>query len=218
MLISVEGIDGSGKATQSGILARRLDAAVFSFPQYGTEVGKVIKRHLLGLISLREEHTIDSSDHTIDGNTVYRKAPEDALVFQGLMLVDKSLAANDIRSALTGGQHVVCDRWIPSSQCYGAADGLDAAWLERMHASLPQADLNIFLDIMPEEAVRRRPEARDRYERDRAKQVAVRAEYQKLWAAGGDKYVTVDGDGGGSGDGPIFTVAERVWEVVAKRL
>lgn len=212
MHIVIEGLDASGKATQSAILAKRLDAALFSFPRYHTTVGKAIRRHLRSELALCEERAID------DITCVRSRAPEDALVFQCLMLADKCDSAGDIPSILKGGQHVVCDRWIPSSRCYGTADGLDPAWLERMHASLPQADLNIFLDITPEEALRRRPEARDRYERDRDKQVKVRAEYQKLWASGGDKYVTVDGDGGGSGDGPIFTVSERVWEVVAKHL
>ncbi len=217
MLIVCEGVDAAGKATQSRALAQRLDAALFSFPRYGTPVGKAIKRHLHGEIQLCEvRHLLDPGGQT--GRTQHREALEDALVFQSLNLLDKSDAASEIRRLLLNGQHVVCDRWIPSSRCYGAADGLDPAWLERMHASLPQADLNIFLDITPEEALRRRPEARDRYERDRDKQAAVREQYKQLWASGGDKYVTVDGDGGGSGDGPIFVVAERVWEVVAKRL
>jgi dTMP kinase len=137
-----------------------LGAPLFSFPRYAElPVGPAIRR------SLQQEAQGDAN-----------------LVYQCLNIADKLDAAYAIRKHLSEGVHVVCDRWIPSSYCYGAADGLDTGWLERMHASLPQADLNILLDVAPEEALRRRPEARDRYEKDRTKQEAVRANYEALWA------------------------------------
>ena len=46
---------------------------------------------------------------------------------------------------------------------------------------LPPGDLNIFIDVPEEEALRRRPEMRDRFEKDREKQKVVRANYETLW-------------------------------------
>ena len=204
MHICIEGADGAGKNTQAKILAHRMRAELYSFPRYNTPIGKLIKRHLVGDVALREEHFNDA-----------RRAPEDALMFRCLMAADKLAAAQSMRDLLSNSVVVVCDRWIPSSLCYGAADGIDREWLKSLYAALPQADLNIFLDVTLDETLRRRPEARDRYERDQEKQLRVREEYKRLWAdEGAPHYVTVDGDGGGSGDGPIFTVAERVWAAV----
>lgn len=213
MFIVLEGLDAAGKATQTNLLAERLRNAtgytpvVFSFPRYDTPVGKIIQRHLRGVLSLREEHAIDSSDDRIDGDIIYRRAPaEDALMFQCLMNVDKQDAQGQIRAILAVGGHVICDRWIQSAFCYGVADGIDRDWLRRTQTGLPRADLNIFLDVPPHEAMRRRPEARDRYERDREKQARVRENYERLWEAeDDDAYVTVDGIG------TIEAVAERIY-------
>lgn len=215
MFVVIEGLDASGKHTQSTILATQLRAQLFSFPRYETMVGGIIERHLKNSVTMMERHSLDSSDIRIDGDTVFRTAPEDPIVFQCLMVADKLHAAPAIAAATKTGA-VVCDRWIPSAICYGEADGIDREWLTHLHAFLPQADLNIFLDVTPAEALRRRTEARDRYERDREKQEKVRINYQKMWATGGDRYVIIDGDGGGSDQAAIDVVAERVWEAVLK--
>jgi dTMP kinase len=52
-LIVIEGVDGSGKRTQTDLLARALAArgvpcATFSFPRYGSFFGKMIARFLNG--------------------------------------------------------------------------------------------------------------------------------------------------------------------------
>lgn len=213
MLVCIEGCDGSGKATQSKLLVERVarnnvHATLFSFPRYDTPIGHTIKRHLMREIVLNEvKHVLDSGGQT--GRTLTRRAQEDALMFQCLMLADKSDAASEMRAILTRGGHIVCDRWIPSSYCYGSSDGLEPAWLDRMHSSLPQADLNLFLDIPPEEAVRRRPEAGDRYEQDREKQKVVRTNYEALWKRGSYPTWQVV-----NGEGAIEEVAERIWRAV----
>ena len=219
LFVAIEGVDAAGKNTQSKILAERLNAKLYSFPRYDTPIGQIIKRHLIGAVALREEDVRDSSDPAIDGDLIYRVAPEDPFMFQTLMLADKCNAADEMQDAYFSGTPVVCDRWVPSAICYGAADGVDRNWLIETHRALPEADLNIFLDVTPEEALRRRPEARDRYERDREKQKRVRSEYQRWWAEnsarseGAPGYTIINGDGG-SGPGAIEVVAERIWAAV----
>lgn len=220
-LICLEGLDAVGKNSQSVRLAAKLDsfgrsAIVMSFPRYQTEAGKAIKRHLMGTLMVAEEHAIDSSDHTIDGTIVHRRAPEDPLFFQALMLADKADAAPDIYEHLQNERIVICDRWTPSAICFGEADGLDPTWLQRANEVLPIADLNILIDVPEEEALRRRPQLRDRYEKDRAKQAVVRKNYDTLWTVEEDEdpgvWVRVDGVG------TIDEVAARIWQYVAALL
>ena len=125
--------------------------------------------------------------------------------------MDKMDAAVEIRHHLDRGTVVVCDRWWQSAYAFGASDGLDPDWLVRVHASLPSAWLNVFIDVPPEEALRRRPEARDRYERDREKQKIVRANYESLWTNAGPDYVKIDGLG------TIEEVHERIWKALEER-
>lgn len=209
-LICCEGIDASGKNTQTKKLAARFDsmgmtAVVYSFPRYATTVGKAILRHLKGEIELMEEETDAESSRS------HICAPEDALAFQALCLADKMDAAGEIVHHMGLGHIVICDRWWQSAYAFGAADGLDTDWLYRIHSTLPQPWLNIFIDVPPEEALKRRPEARDRYERDRAKQVKVRANYERLWTDAGADYVKVDGVG------TPDDVHERIWAALENR-
>ena len=205
-LICIEGLDAVGKNTQAEKLARRFDGAgssaiVFSFPRYATTVGKAILRHLKGEIAMC----------TVNVTHQAKLAEEDSLAFQCLMLADKMDAAADIVYSLMSGRIVICDRWWQSAYAFGVADGLDPDWLVRIHGGLPPAWLNIYIDVPPEEALRRRPEARDRYERDREKQKVVRANYERLWTNAGADYVKIDGLG------TQDEVHERIWSALENR-
>jgi dTMP kinase len=209
-LICCEGLDAAGKQTQTRKLAARFDglgitAVMYSFPRYTTTVGKAILRHLKGEIELMQEETDAESSRS------HVSTSEDALAFQCLMLADKMDAAVDIWRHMQLGHVVICDRWWQSALAFGAADGLDVDWLHRIHALLPPPWLNVFIDVPPEEALRRRPEARDRYERDREKQKIVRANYEQLWTNAGPDYVKIDGVG------TEDEVHTRIWSALENR-
>ena len=212
-IIVLEGLDAVGKNTQSKLLAEKLDSVgrtsvVMSFPRYETPAGKAIRRHLMG------ETLVAEQGHEHDP---VRRAPEDPLFLQALFLADKADATVDIDEHLDNERIVICDRWAPSAICFGEADGLDPAWLQRTNEVLPLADLYVLIDVPEEEALRRRPQLRDRYEKDREKQKVVRANYDTLWNAGAegddpDAWVRVDGVG------TVEEVAARIWEPVAELL
>jgi len=185
MFIVIEGADGVGKATQAAMVAAKFNrmgrqAEVFSFPRYKTPVGEMILRHLKGEIAIHQSlashrvAALDTLAHLVE-------CFEDALAFQCMMIADKYAGALDINRALKQGVVAVADRWWPSAYAYGRADGLDTKWLLNVHAQLPQADLYILLDLDPKVAQERRPELRDRYEKDRNKQAKVRSCYRDLW-------------------------------------
>ena len=173
MIIAIEGLDASGKATQAKALSDALQpSTVISFPRYSGPFGAAIRAHL------KEEVVLCQRDKTTGALST---SPDDAVVFQALMTMDKYDAASEIKALDRKGQFVVLDRYWPSACCYGADDGLDFSSMLRINACLPPADLYVLLDISVDRTTSRRPEARDRYERDKEKLTRVRSRYLHMW-------------------------------------
>ena len=175
MLIAIEGLDQSGKATQAQLLRDELReggtrARLVSFPDYGTSIGEEIARALQG-----------ERDY----------GPE---VMQLLYIANRFERKADLERWLDGGLVVVCDRYVASSVAYGEAQGLDVDWLTQTQRFLPAPDVTILLDIAPQLAVERKATGRDRYERDLALLSRVRESYLRQTAQAG--WVRVDGDRG----------------------
>ena len=190
VLIAFEGLDQSGKETQAQLLRDRLrqdgnKSRVVSFPDYGTSIGEEIARALQG----------------------ERDYPSD--VMQLLYVANRYERRSDLERWLAGGLVIICDRYVASSIAYGTAQDLDPAWLTDIQRFLPEPNLTVLLDIMPETAARRKAVGRDRYERDLALLDRVRKSYleqlQETW-------VRVDGEQSKE------DVAEEVFSSVALRL
>lgn len=187
-LIAICGIDACGKATQSKLLAERLNGHRIAFPRYETPVGAEILRNLKGEWSPIHHETYDELGLVV---TDKNAAP---LVRQALFTFDRYLAAAEIEAKLTAGIHVVLDRYWLSGVIFGASDGLDAKMLEEVHVRLPQPDLWLLLDVSPEESTKRRPDRRDMYEKD-TKASWRRDKYLEFFAdyRTSTKWVIVDG-------------------------
>ena len=175
MLIAIEGLDQSGKATQAQLLRDQLRqggtrARMVSFPDYGTSIGEELARALQG----EREY-----------------GPE---VMQLLYIANRYERKADLERWLDGGLVVVCDRYVASSVAYGEAQGLDVDWLTQTQRFLPASDLTILLDITPQLAVERKATGRDRYERDLSLLGRVRDSYVRQADQAG--WVRVDGDRG----------------------
>ena len=158
MLIAFEGLDQSGKATQTDALRARLRqdgwrVHLLSFPDYRTPIGLEIRKALAG----EREFGPD--------------------VLQLLYIANRYERKPDLTRWLDGGLILVCDRYMASSIAYGEAFGLDPAWLADMQKFLPKTTLTILLDIAPETAVARKSVDRDRYEPDLALQSRGRESY-----------------------------------------
>ena len=173
MLIAIEGLDQSGKATQAERLRDQLReggarARLVSFPDYGTSIGEEIARALQG----EREYGPEAMQLLYVANRYERKA--------------------DLERWLAGGLTLVCDRYVASSIAYGEAQGLDASWLAEIQRFLPAPELTILLDIDPALAARRKATGRDRYERDLALLERVRDSYTRQ--AEQADWVSVNGD------------------------
>lgn len=175
LLIAFEGLDQSGKQTQTERLRDRLiDAGrqvrLLSFPAYETPIGAEIRRALDG-----------GRDWAAD-------------VMQLLYIANRYEARPLIERELALGVVLVCDRYVASSVAYGETQGLDAAWLRDVQRYLPRPDLTFLLDIAPAVSARRKTTDRDKFERDLALLARVRESY--LRQAADDGWVRLDADRG----------------------
>lgn len=172
-LLAFEGLDQSGKQTQSGRLAdafraRGLGVEFLTFPEYTTAIGQEIGRVMQG-----ERHY-------------------EADTLQLLYIANRYEFRVQIETWLAAGAVVICDRYLASSIAYGEAQGLDPAWVVDVQRGLPQPALTIVLDIAPETSLRRKQAARDKFERDLPLLSRVRESYRRQAAQPG--WTLIDGE------------------------
>ncbi|MBA2616070.1 MAG: dTMP kinase [Actinobacteria bacterium] len=178
MFITFEGVDGSGKTTQTRLLAERLREegreVVATREPGGTELGERIR------------------DLVLHGGDVTPWAEASLFAAARAQLVDEV-----IRPAQERGVDVVCDRYIDSSLAYqGVARGLGVDRVLELNllatgGVLP--DKTFFLVLPVEEAVRRRGGDEDRLEEEGAEFARrVDGAYRELAAAFAKRVVTVD--------------------------
>ena len=154
-LIIIEGLDGSGKSTQTDILAERLDKAgiavrTVSFPNYDSDSSALVKMYLRG---------------------DFGKKPDDVNAYAASLFyaVDRYASfASDWAEHYKNGGTVVAARYTTSNAIHQTSklprsewDGY-LAWLtetEFVKMGLPSPDLVIFLD-MPTEVSQRMMTAR----------------------------------------------------------
>ncbi len=172
-VLAFEGLDQSGKQTQSGrvadsLRARGLRVEFLTFPEYTTAIGQEIGRVMQG-----ERHY-------------------EADTLQLLYIANRYEFRPTMEQWLAEGAVVICDRYLASSVAYGEAQGLDPAWVLDIQRGLPQPALTIVLDIAPETSLRRKQAARDKFERDLPLLSRVRESYRRQASQPG--LVLIDGE------------------------
>jgi len=145
VLIVFEGIDGAGKTTHAKLLEEWLrnegyNVTLTKEPTDG-EIGYLVREHL---------RRKDFHPATL------------ALLFAADRMehIEKEL-----KPRIESGEVVISDRYVESSICYQAADGVDAEWIESINKWALNADLTILLDVDVQTAMRRmESKVRDKYE------------------------------------------------------
>jgi len=160
-LIAIEGIDQAGKRTQANLLAVRLrrigrPVSVWSFPDYGTPVGKMLRAYLRGSVRL-DLHTIHL-----------------------LYAANKWEVADKLMRRLEHGEVIIANRYAPSNLAYGIAHGLPHDWLVSLEKGLPRSDLVVVLDISSRTSLTRKHQRRDVHESDLQYLNRVRRAYRSL--------------------------------------
>ena len=167
-LIVIEGIDGSGKCTQSHLLHMKLlqnfGAVLFEFPNYESITGRFIKQ-------LLTENYMSYHSHAW------------ACLLAANRYEDRDYILNSIRHT-----NVVMNRYYQSNIVYSTASGIDTQWLVDLDSRMPRPNLVIVLDVPVEESIRRKTN-RDMIEQDLSYLQKVRETYKTLGAPRGWRIV-----------------------------
>jgi len=205
MLITLEGLDCSGKSTQARILVDRLTGSkgspkvLFIREPGGTEISERIRSILL------DRERIELSPAT------------ELLLFSASRA---QLTTQVIRPALERGEMVVCDRYYDSTTAYqGFGRGMDLraiGEINRLATGGISPDLTLFLDVPTEELARRRDTTRK--VRDRMEESGnefyerVLRGYKQIAEREPARYCIIDGTR------PLEEVSDLIWQEVDKRI
>lgn len=201
LFVTLEGGDGSGKSTQSALLAEWLRSqgreVVVTREPGGTELGDEIRNivlHRRGHIAPRAEALLYAADraHHI---------------------------ATKVRPALERGEIVLQDRYLDSSVAYqGAGRVLEASEIRKLSLWATEdllPDLTILLDL-DESALPDRLKARTRYDRledeEQEFHARVRSAYLKLASDEPERFLVLDASE------PVDALADAIRERVAALL
>ena len=179
--ITFEGIDGCGKSTQARLLLEYMNNSgvetILVREPGGTNISESIREILL-----------HSSSSQMGDRT------ESLLMTASRAQLTQEVIVPNIDQ----GKFVIADRYSDSTLAYqGGGRNLDIEWLIELNnyatfTLLP--DITFFVDIRPEEALRRKDSDKDRIEGEGIElQTRVRKTYQILAERFNDRYVIIDG-------------------------
>lgn len=179
--ISFEGIDGCGKSTQVKMLVNAMNK---------TERNTILVREPGGTIISEEIRQILLHRHisNISNRT-------EALLMTGSRA---QLTYEVIMPKLIKGQNVIADRFYDSTLAYqGGGRNLDLDWLIKLNHFATydlEPDVTFLIDILPEEASKRKSKEGDRIERAGIElQTLVRDTYLELSIRFKERIVVIDG-------------------------
>jgi dTMP kinase len=183
--IVIEGLDASGKATQSGFLAERFreegeEVRQVEFPAYDTEFGSLLRDYLDGELGQKEE--LPSEIRSL------------------LYSLDRYQFKKEFREFLKDGGVLIADRFSQSNYAFQSADSNEpeemTEWMAKVDSRLPQPDEVIFLDVPPEKTAELMEDReKDMYEDNLEYQRKVYRRYLELAEEVGWKIVDCVEDG-----------------------
>lgn len=161
-IIAIEGLDKSGKHTQSKMLAEYLESKGYNvvqseFHRYDTPTGELIMKWL------RKEWDVDQA------------------TIELIMAADKQAQQdwfNDLE-VVQGVDFLILDRYTRSQLAYALANGVSGHWVKQLQMCMRPPNLEILIDIPAEVSMERKGKwgDNDRYESDLKLLKDVRAIY-----------------------------------------
>ncbi len=201
LFITFEGVEGSGKSTQSRRLYRRLQKlaipSVLIHEPGVTALGKKITR----LLKWSQGVSISPLAELLLFNTSRAQLIEEV-----------------VQPVLKAGKIVICDRYVDSTiayQGYGRGVALDAvAAVNRIATQGLTPDLTILLDVPAEKGLYRKEEGKpDRFHNEKlAFHRRVREGFLELAKREPERWLVIDGTQSQE------TIASIIWERVSKLL
>jgi dTMP kinase len=189
-IIALEGIDQSGKRTQTRLLANELKkkgakVSTISFPIYKSPSGRQLQRFLEGK----------------------QKYPATALHM--LYSLNRWENREQVIQLTQNSDFVIADRYYPSNLAYGVSRGLSLDWLQGLDRGLPPASLVLVLDVPVHSSFTRKSRGRDAHERDKQLLTKVRRTYGALAKKFDWKIVDATCS--------VEEVHEAIWSIVRKK-
>ena len=189
--ICIEGLDKSGKTTQSRLLVEALrkrgyDALYTSEPSEG-DIGRFIRKYILSRrnrVNAYVEALLFAADRVEHTETV-------------------------IKPNLEGGKIVVSDRYLFSSLAYQGAAGVSIDWIRKINKAAVKPDLAVYIDV-PVDVILQRCEGGKSVMERREIQERVREVYKRMVREG--ELIFVDGDR------PVEIIAGEIEKIVLERL
>lgn len=132
MIIVLEGIDNCGKTTISERLAqyfRKKGRSVYISKELTTNVGYLIKNtSITSPLSPIMKTFLFAADRQLRLEEIEKNSKYDILIF---------------------------DRYLYSAIAYREAEGIDGHWVQEVNRFNPPFDIGFYIDISPEESIRR---------------------------------------------------------------
>jgi dTMP kinase len=173
-IITLEGIEKSGKTTQAQMLShylskeKHLNTAHFDLPDYQTDVGQIIYKYLN-----------------------QAEMPSNPEVLHLLYAANRYEIRDVVNFHLNDGYVVIMNRYYQSNMVYGSVNDLEIRWLYTLDRNMPRSDLTIILDV-PVQITEKRGTRMDknRFEQDREFKERVREAFLTL--AEKEKWKVID--------------------------
>lgn len=169
MMIVLEGIDNCGKTTISDMLAKyysKKGLTVLVSKELTTYVGTLIK----------EKFKSDSIS---------------PVVKTFLFAADRQIRLENIAKSAQQYDVLIMDRYLYSAIVYREAEGIDGQWVNVVNKFIPEFDIGFYIDITPEESIRRNTETKFNIHYSIAHLARVRDSY--LQKVNNTKLVKVNG-------------------------
>ena len=213
--ILLEGLDRSGKTTQTKLLAQHLT----SHPSPATPPLHPPTPPPASCLLLRFPDRTTGVGHMLDSYLRQSTELDDRAVHL-LFAANRWETAAQLTAHLTAGTHLVVDRYSYSGAAFTAAKGYDLQWCMSAERGLPAPDVVIFLSVKTAEAEGRGGWGEERYEKAEV-QARVREQFRRLRQQEEKKgmhWVEVDGGSGRTIEeiaSEIRQIAEQTIERVA---
>jgi dTMP kinase len=202
VFISFEGIDGSGKSTQTKLLKQALEDA-------GHDV--ILTREPGGSPGAEEIRAL-----VLQGDPDRWSAHTEILLFTAAR---RDHLERTIQPALDAGKVVICDRFADSTRMYqGLSRGDLRATVDQLHDLMIgiEPDLTLLIDMDPAEGLSRalsRNTVEERFEDfGESLQAAMRKGFLSLAQEFSDRFVVIDGAQ------PVLSVAQDILAATQKRI
>lgn len=160
-LIVFDGLDGTGKQTQTEKLAKYFEESdikykTISFPAYNTPSGELVRQYLKGDIVLSDIHDVDEGLEKFRKSFLY-------VVDRCINMTKKDDKGKCILDYFNEGYVIICDRYVSSNFLYMTTETdinefrLYVSVMEMIEytlCGLPKPTMSFFLEMPPEKSLK----------------------------------------------------------------